>query len=230
MDDAVAVGEAGRLEDLADQRRPTARRRQARVDQLLQRAALEVAASRCSRCRRPRRGRRRRRCWGAGGRRPTRPRGGSARRTRGPGRSAGAGPSAPPGAAGAGPRPARRRPSRRSRSGAAPGSGRRSSSPSPQPTHSQASHLDHRSFVRSGSLRRRRGRSAPRRRAELRSVHSTVAAIAICGSSAGAKPMNQAWFSSAPPPQASLPGVSAVPVLPATGDAAGSPRWCRCLR
>jgi hypothetical protein len=48
------------------------------------------------------------------------------------------------------------------------------------------------------------------------SVHSTVAAIAIFGSSAGTKPMNQAWFSSTPPPQALLPGVSAVPVLPAT--------------
>src|SRR5680860_582855 len=45
-------------------------------------------------------------------------------------------------------------------------------------------------------------------------VHSTVAATAIWGSEAGAKPMNQAWLGS--PSQFSRPGTSAVPVLTAT--------------
>jgi hypothetical protein len=105
---------------------------------------------------------------------------------------------------------------------AGPGSGRRRASLArPQPT----------SFSSFSVQDRFRDVAEDRRGdvvAEL-SVHSTVAAIAIFGSSAGAKPMNQAWFSSTPPPQASLPGVSAVRSCRRPGRRR-SPRWCRSLR
>ena len=118
----------------------------------------------------------------AGGR--AAPRAGSAPRTPGPGRSGGAAPSARPCGRGACPRRSRRRPSRPSRSGARSCSGRR------PPCCSAISvirrlqqHLDH-------ALRDRRGDRA----ALDRSVRSTVTAIAIRGSSIGAKPMNHGWL------------------------------------
>ena len=82
VDDAVAVREAQRGEDLARVRdRDRDRGRGRARGSAPSASAPRRTPWRCSRCPRPRRGRRSRRCSGARGRRRASPRGGSARRT-----------------------------------------------------------------------------------------------------------------------------------------------------
>ena len=219
----MAVGEAGRLQYLTDQ-----------PDRLLGvearcRSAAFIGcgplrtAWRCSRSPRTRRrDRRPRRCWGAGGRPRLPPRAGIVRRTR-----RGSWEKRPCKTFRATRRcrcvsslPARRPRHRlRSRSASAPDSARRRRCPrSPQALLCAPLLLV--SWLTSFAMQDRfRDAAKDRRRhvvAELRRALDRGGDCDLRVLSRRAKPMNQPCFSAAPPPQDALPGVSAVPVLPAT--------------
>ena len=182
---AAPVGEARGAQHLHRQvdrahRRPAAPRP---AIELLERAPVRRTPSRCSRCRPTRRGRRPRRRAGAAGPRRSRPRGGSARRTPSSSAKRRRASSARPGGRAGGPRRSRRRPSRPSRAGAT-----MRYRPSTIVSGVRLGHSSASSSIICLAIGAATSPPKPDRRP------STVTATATCGSSAGAKAMNQRLF------------------------------------